>query len=130
TSWAVHNITGREDPRPWLKLTYSEREHLEQGMGYGAVEKPLFRWHSDDCLGDGYNLLGPADSRRFIDFLVRAGDENWPAPRISANVQQELELTDKATPRFRDVRLTRELSAQVRKKRNRFARPFVLRYFG
>jgi hypothetical protein len=130
TLWAVHNITGREDPRAWLRLSRSESQRLLNAEGYGAVEKPIFSWQSDEALGEGYNVLRTADSRRFVDFLMRAGDENWPAPRIKRDVKSRLQFPPDATPRFRDVNLTRELTRQVKRPRNRFARPCALRYFG
>jgi hypothetical protein len=130
TLWAVHNITGGGIHGGWLTLSRSEREQLLEGAGYGAVEKPLFPWQSNDCLRDDYSVLRSVDSKRFIAFLIRAGDENWPAPRITTEVKRELQLADDTTPRFLDVSLTRELSAQVRKRRNRFARPCVIGNFG
>jgi hypothetical protein len=128
TLWAVYNITGRQDPQEWLRLSRAESEEILQALGYGAVEKPIFRWQTIECLQEGYSCLLPADTRRFITFLQRAEEENWPAPRIRSDIKRELNWADRAVPRFRDVGLTRALARSV--KRIRFVKPCALRYFG
>jgi hypothetical protein len=128
TLWAVHNISGGEDLRNWLRLSPSELTQLSDALSHGAVEKPLFPWQSNECLEDGYRVLGATDAKRFLAFLTRAGEENWPAPRIRTDIRRRFEWMGQAVPRFLDVQLTKKLVRCVNTMR--FARPCILRYFG
>ena len=44
TLWAIYNITGSQYPRGWLKLTRAEYIEIDYALGYGATERPIFRW--------------------------------------------------------------------------------------
>jgi hypothetical protein len=126
--WAVYNIDGRQNPTEWLKLSGSELTRVEIGLGFAAVEKPIFPWQTDDCLDDGYRCLRLADTKRFIAFLTQAWRENWPVPRLSDDVRKSLAIVDEATPHFRDFELPRRLVTCV--NATRLDRPCALHYFG
>lgn len=127
TLWAVYNVDGRENPINWLRLSRSELWHVEVALGYGAVERPIFSWQSDDCLEDGYRCLRVRDTRRFIDFVCQRWEENCQVPRLRDDVRERLGLTGETTPRFRDFDLSQKLFKCV--KSIHFDKFCVLRYF-
>jgi hypothetical protein len=128
TLWAVNNIDGREDPRTWLDLTRSEFRRVEAALKCGAVERPIFPWLSDDCVGNGYHYLGIGDARRFIRFLCKAWQENWPVLRLNEDVKKNVADANMYDPHFRDFQLGGKLIACA--KIIPLARPCVFRYFG
>ena len=128
TLWAVNNINDGEDPREWLDLTRSEFRRVEAALNCGAVERPVFPWQSDDCLGDGYHCLGIGDARRFIGFLCKAWQENWPIKRLNEDVKENVEAANMYDPHFRDFQLGAKLIACA--KIIPLARPCAFRYFG
>jgi hypothetical protein len=124
--WAVYNIDGRHDPRVFLRLSRRELWNVEVALGYGAVEKPIYAWQSDECLNEGYGCLGLRDTRRFIGFLDQAWNENWPVSRLNERARQELNLADKPLY-FNDFDLPSRLIACLEEARP--AKPCALQYF-
>jgi hypothetical protein len=124
--WAVYNINGLHDPRVFLQLPRRELWNVEIALGSGAVENPIYRWQSDECLTEGYSCLGLRDTKRFIAFLHQAWNENWPVPRLNEEARKELELTNK-THHFRDFDLPSDLIACLEKARP--VKPCTVQYF-
>jgi hypothetical protein len=124
--WAVYNIDGRHDPRDSLRLSRRELWRVEVALGYGAVEKPVFAWQTEDCLDEGYRCLGLRDTKRFINFLHQAWEGNWPVPRLNEEVREELEVPNKKLY-FHDFDLPAKLIACLEKARP--VKPCALQYF-
>src|SRR6267143_5384639 len=102
TLWAINNIDGAEDPRVWLELSRSDAMRVRKALKSGVIERPIFSWQDEESLNDGYRCLGVSDTKRFVDFLIRAWRNNWPVPRIRKNLLDTQRLVRKAVPRFRD----------------------------
>jgi hypothetical protein len=127
TLWAIFNITGREDPSRWMRLTRTQLKALDRAIVDGGVERPVFTWQANDCLEEQYRCLRPADTRRFIAFLRRAWEANWPLDYLSESARRSIPGR-KGTRRFRDLDCARRLVDGIR--RFKAAEPSVIRYFG
>jgi len=125
----VFTVTATQDPGDWLRLTDRDQDLVLEACESWPPEKPIYPWQPPDCLrDDGYSVLGLADTKRFLGFLQRAWDEDWPAPRLKPWARKSLKLPSGSTPRFREFDLTRKLVKCVREAT--FEKPCLIRYFG
>jgi hypothetical protein len=57
--------------------------------------------------------LGVADTRRFIRFLSQAWEENWSAPRLTADTLRFRKKRKSSLARFRDFQLAIDLHKRL-----------------
>ena len=100
---------------------------MKRVVQFGRAET-MYPWLSAEIAGDGYSSLRLADTRRFIAFLKRAWEGNWPAPRIDNGTLRDLNVPRGTSPRFRDWELTRGLARHAMS--GTLQKPCMVRYFG
>lgn len=112
---AVLKINGSGAPSDWLEISESEEKPLLRGYRPESMARPIYVWQGDDahlCTSD--TALGVDDTRRLIRFLMRAWEENWPAPRLNSDALELTKSRRRAPPRFRDFQLARDLHQGLR----------------
>jgi hypothetical protein len=90
--------------------------------------RAAYRWQTWNEGDNDYCCLGIADTKRFIAFLDQAWRKNWPAPRLTDRTREDLAVSKRGTPSFRDFQVAREFMGAIKSASLR--RPCVFRYFG
>ena len=120
----LHSIA---EPGEFLKLTREEKYVLRNANLTRAMWKPIYAWQGMDWLvGESCaNALAHAHTKPFVDFVVRAWDENWPTPRLTETEHK----SPSGNLRFRDFALAKELVKWLRSKVSKLKTPCVFRQF-
>lgn len=82
--WPVFKLHSTTDPSQWLRLSHLENKALKAALAGFDMWSPIYQWQGPAFLeGEQWaNCLGVSDTRRFIAFVLRAWNENWPIPRL------------------------------------------------
>jgi hypothetical protein len=110
TLHAVLKINAASRPSDWLEISERDEKPLLRGWRPELMARPIYAWQGDDahlCCGD--TALGVADTRRLIRFLMRAWQENWPAPRLTRDTLRFRIKRKQSAPHFRDFQLARDV---------------------
>lgn len=118
----LHSV---EDLGEFLRLSRHEKLELKSLAPIKAMWKPIYSWQGDACLADEQwaNCLGIADTKRFIDFVQRAWNGNWPAPRI----KEGLVADGHQHPHFRDFEFSGQLAKPLLRQIQFLRNPSVFR---
>ena len=98
-------------------LDARESTSLRLKLPWERLWEPVYTWQDSSAFrnDEWTNCLKTPDTRRFMNFLVQAERENWPATSTPDG------------PRFSDFEDGIVLARLVRKKASRLQRPFVYR---
>jgi hypothetical protein len=124
TLWAVLKLHSVVNLSEFLALTRNEALALKT-VGVGRfMWQPIYKWQGASSLEeeDWANMLGVADTRRFVAFLSRAWEDNWPAPRL-----KEMSDSPRHKRRFRDFPISDDLAKPLRSRIDHLKRPCVFR---
>ena len=122
---AVLKLHSVEDLDTFVRLNQQEKSKLKSAAIVKAIGKPLYSWQGDSCLADEEwaNCLGVADTRRFIDFVAQAWNDNWAARRL----REQVLGSGHECPRFRDFEFAKELAKPLLRKSHHLKSPSVFR---
>jgi hypothetical protein len=114
--WAnlkLHSVQLRDLESPDVE----ELTSLRRRIPWKRLWEPVYSWQDPSaCRNDEWtNCLRTADTRGFMNFMVQAERENWPATSNSDG------------PRFSDFEYALVLARFIREKVSRLQRPFVYR---
>jgi hypothetical protein len=104
TLYAVLRISAISFPTDWLDIASSDERILARGWDPDEMARPIYPWQGAAAhLGsDGDTALGIVDTRRLVRFVLRAWNEDWPAPRLLAESLKGRLKKRRGLPRFRD----------------------------
>jgi hypothetical protein len=125
--WSILKLHSVEDPSSWLRLSREDRKAITAVVSTRRTWSPIYRWQGENYLeGEQWaNCVGVADTRRLIGLILRAWNENWPAPRV----KKLDDITDQPMkndpPRFRDFEVSKLFVRPLTGKVSRFDRPCV-----
>lgn len=120
---AVMKLHSIAEPSEFLDLTRKEKRVLRDADLSRAMWKPIYGWQGMGWLTDEScaNGLAHTDTKRFVDFVIRAWNENWPTPRLT-----DIKYTASSrSPQFRDFDVARELARRLKSKGRYFKKPCV-----
>ncbi len=111
TLWAVFALHGCANELQWLDLPRRQKKIVREALAPSPLPRPMFPWQDEGSLDGQFFPLGVADTRRFLRFLRRAWDENWPCPRLPSDLQYEVPNNREAT--IRDCRTAGTLLSEA-----------------
>lgn len=120
---AVMKLHSIAEPSEFLDLTRKEKHVLRDADLSRAMWKPIYAWQGMGWLTDEScaNGLAHTDTKRFVDFVIRAWNENWPTPRLT-----DIKYTAASrSPQFQDFDVARELARRLKSKVRYFKKPCV-----
>lgn len=117
TLWAVFALHGCANQLQWLEVPRNQARILRAALAPSLLPKPMFPWQDESCLDGQHFPLGLADSARFMKFLRRAWDENWPCLYLPHDLRYELPQSRVAT--IRDCGTAETLLGNVPSDRRR-----------
>jgi hypothetical protein len=125
TLWAVLKLHSIVNLSEFLALTRDEVRALRVVSLGRLMWQPIYPWQGAGFLEgeDWANSLGVADTKRFVAVLIRAWEENWPAPRL----KEKSGAPAGRGPRFRDFAVSNELAKPLGGRIGRLKRPCVFR---
>jgi hypothetical protein len=126
TLWAVFALHGCANQVQWLNLPRKQRKIIRKALAPSPLPRPMFSWQDEDCLDGEHFPLGQADTRRFLRFLRRAWEEDWPCRYLEPDIR--LELSQGRLPTIRDCKSAETLLAKAPCGQGR--RPCILWFFG
>jgi hypothetical protein len=120
----LHAWTPTTRPRGWLRVPKQAGVRVDRLRPPKSLLQPVYGWLRE--WEDEWGCLNSADTRRFLEFLERAWEENEELLFFIA-AGSGVSVTDITKPRFRDLDLAQQLIAATRKTR-KFKRPCVMTF--
>lgn len=119
---ALMKVHAIDKPSDTFELPPRVASRVDRLVSAKQLEKPIYAWQ-----GSAFNCLGIADTRRFISFLRRAWEEDWPTPRLRPDFYGSIEADIVTRPTVRMFKAIEDLHDRV-KDIERLRRPSVLLY--
>jgi hypothetical protein len=99
TLWAVFALHGCANEPQWLNLPRRQKKIIREALAPSPLPRPMFPWQDETSLDGECFPLGVADTRRFLRFLRRAWDENWPCRYLPSDLEYKAPKNREATIR-------------------------------